>query len=336
MWVWEVRFMQSQKQIPEDARRIGNGKRSEFLARPPLDKDSTATRAFLLLNRGSSNEDKKADGAKAKEKNEKTMVWLQEKYDKRVAESNEADPEAAQLWTKLNFMKELSDFMDVQTARFIEIKNSLNVQKDNLQKMFDAKMNAPRYVDVLKTYLPVLGGAAVASTVLFAGIWNLCISRVQGWFPHIKPDYVKDMVNFVGLAALGSWVYVQNYLGRRKKEKLASKCAAKKDALDAKERGIKESILRLVVIEYDRLSNEYGYVSEAFDVANASARADIVRKEAQAKYGVDLPYPIFDSTRAEEKPPQKGRADAFLSAIGNAFGGLIRWKGGQDAPSGTQ
>ena len=261
---------------------------------------------------------------------------LQDKYDKKVEESGENDPEAAQLWTKLNFMKELSDFMDVQTARFIEIKNAVNVQKDNIQKMFDAKMSAPRYIDVLKTYLPVLGGAAVASTVLFAGIWNLCVSRVQGWLPHIKPEYVKDMVNFLGLVALGSWVYIQNYLGRRKKEKLASKCAAKKEELDVKERGIKESILRLVVIEYDRLSNEYGYVSEAFDVANASARADIVRKEAQVKYGVDLPYPIFDSTRAEATPAPNGKIRTFISAVGDAIKGLTSRNARQEASADIQ
>ncbi|MFA6908216.1 MAG: hypothetical protein WC263_05310 [Candidatus Micrarchaeia archaeon] len=328
--------MQEPKQLPGNQQKIGNGKRSEFLVKPPLDKDSSATRAFLLLNRGSSNPEKLADATSAKAKNERTIEWLQQKYDKKVVESGEESPEAALLWTKLNFMRELSDFVDVQTARFIEIKNSLNIQKDNIQKQFDAKINAPRWVDNLKTYLPWLGGAAMATGVIGAGLWNWGIGKVQGVFSQFDPQNVKEMVNFIGLVSLGSWMYLQSYLARRKKEKLASKCAARKDEIDGKERGIKDSILRLVAIEYDRLSKEYDFAKQDPDIANASARAEIVRKEAQVKYGVDLPYPIFDSTRAEEAPVPKDRLNAFLSAIGGAFAALARRKAAQEAPEAAQ
>jgi len=312
-----------QRKLPEDQQKIGNGKRSEFLERQPLDKDSAATRAYLLLNRGSSTKEKSEDGNRAKEKNEKAIAWLQQSYDKQAVEKGEDSPDVALIWSKLNFMREISDFMDVQTARFIEIKNALNVQKDNIQKQFDAKINAPRFVDALKSYIPWIGGAALATGMVGVGMWNWFTAKVQGIFSGFDPQSVKEITNFAGLVALGSWAYLQNYLGRKKKEKLAFKCAAKKEEIDGKERGIKESILRLIAIEYDRLSKEYGFAPQKYDVANASVRAGQVRKEAQVKYGVELPYPIFDSTSAEGAAPTQGKIKAFLSTMKGAFVSLV-------------
>jgi hypothetical protein len=320
------------KQLSGDPQKVGNGRRSEFRNKPPLDKDSAATRAYLLLNRGSTTEDKRADAARAKEKNERAIEWLQQAYDKKAEEKGDDSPEAATLWTKLNFMKEISDFMDVQTARFIEIKNAFNVQKDNIQKQFDARINAPRYMDILKTYLPWLGGAALATGMAGAEIWNWAVGRVQDVFSKFDPQTVESMTDFAGLILLAGLAALQNYLGRRKKAKLVSKCTAKKDAIDQKERGIKESILRLISIEYDRLSTEYGFAPHNPDVANASARAEKVRHETQVKYGVELPYPIFDSTSAEAPNAAQSRFKAFLSSIKVAFKGLAGKKSGQATP----
>ena len=322
-----------QRQLPEKQQKIGNGKRSEFLVKPPLDKDGAATRAYLLLNRGSSTKDKSDDAMRAKEKNEKAIAWLQQSYDKTSADKGEQSDEAALLWTKLNFMREISDFMDVQTARFIEIKNSLNVQKDNIQKMFDAKINAPRLVDALKTYIPWIGGAAVATGMIGAGAWTWFVGRMQDVFSGVKPENVKEIANFAGLLVLGGWAYLQNYFGRKKKEKLASKCAAKKDEIDEKERGIKESILRLIAIEYDRLSSEYGFAAQELD-ATASARAEQVRRETQVKYGVDLPYPIFDSTRTDLQAASKSKMANFISSVKKVFNGIMRRKGERAALAG--
>jgi len=328
---WEVINMQ--KQIPAAEQKIGNGKRSEFTTRPPLDKDSAATRAYLLLNRGSSTKEKSDDAMHAKKKNERSIEWLQQSYDKKLAEKGEESPETELLWNKLNFMKEISDFMDVQTARFIEIKNALNVQKDNLQKQFDARISAPRLVDALKAYIPWIGGAAVATGMVGVGMWNWFTVKVQGIFPGFDPQNVKEITNFAGLVVLGSWAYLQNHLGRKKKDRLASKCAVKKGEIDEKERGIKESVLRLIAIEYDRLSKEYHFEKQNHDVANASERAEKVRREAQVKYGVDLPYPIFDSTRVDLQAASKNKMANLFSSIKEFFKGFGGRKSGPAEPA---
>jgi len=292
-------------------------------AKPPIPFWRAKNRADAILDLASTSPSKVELAKEAIANNNKTIAY----FDKKIEEAEKAGNtiEAAELQKKRDFTVDLFEYVQSLFRAFDRKKKSFNTKKDNLQKDLEDKLQKTPFLKVLQKLLPWLGGAVAGGAVVGSGIWTWFTGHMQNVFPSFDSANVKEIINLSGLLVLGGASYGIDSIVTKRRSKLSVKCAAKKDIIDSEEDEIRENVLKLVEIEYDRLAKVSGYQPFKLIEDVEHAHAHTIVKEMEKKYKIRLPIP--DSLlNGEAFQSEIGRWRGFFQKSGEAFASLSRKK----------
>ncbi|MFA6490256.1 MAG: hypothetical protein WCT52_06320 [Candidatus Micrarchaeia archaeon] len=289
----------------------------------PLTERALMKEFFVILDLNSTTQEKAAMARDKKARTEHRVEFAMDKYKKVCEAKGEESPEAAKAKSESDFYTGMLDFMEMQLSGFIGIKKKLNTQKDNIQKAYDARINSPRYYELLQKYVPWLAGAGlVAGASTFgADLWKGAIEIAQKIVP-LGAQIVKDAMNLIGLGALAGAIGLLNKAAAKRREKLFQMCEDAKSKIDAAEFDIKRSILELGKTEYGILAREFGYSPVESESPSDHVRAREILNGVKVKYGFSLPYPHVEDMSSVAMP-HEGRAKMLVRDIWAALSKFV-------------
>jgi hypothetical protein len=237
--------------------------------------------------------------------------------------------------------KQVRDTVQSLAKEFNQYKGTIKFKINSVQVTYDRAINRSTFWKMLPVVFPWLAGAAIGRIGESSSIWKSFVAYMQDVVPKIKifavrlfenasSEVIKEwtMILGGGALALAAWLIARSPIKRAERlEKNRSKTI---EGLDAVERSLKETYLRLseLYCRYIAKQNGFAYEGQTELEGDERAAARQLIADIESKYRSTIknlmiydPFANINEWLAEQTKP-KSRLGQFADGMKGAFSGV--------------